>query len=119
VLDFDEQRDGKGREAVIAHGWDAYAVTPTTQVNITQNADETLSFVSSQKGTFEDNPVTMSALTQLQKDRAVSFMYENASSFQIILKAEHRGAAGRNLYFGGASPIVCGEDGDDAAPPVA
>jgi len=110
VLDLDEQLEGKGREVVVPHGWDAYTVTPTTQVNIMQNGDAAPSFESSQKGTFEDNPENMSDLTQLQMDRAVTFMYENASTFQVTLKAVNGGDAGRNLYFGGASPIVCADD---------
>ena len=56
-------------------------------------------------GVGGDNPVDPLAPTTLQKQRAVMFMYENVSTFEVRFAIHRCCGKGRNFMIGGFSPL--------------
>ena len=54
---------------------------------------------------FGDNPLDPLAPTTLQKQRAVMFMYENVSTFEVRFAVYRCCGKGRNFMIGGFSPL--------------
>eukprot|EP00927_Polykrikos_kofoidii_P017669 TRINITY_DN1806_c0_g1_i7.p1 TRINITY_DN1806_c0_g1~~TRINITY_DN1806_c0_g1_i7.p1 ORF type:complete len:499 (-),score=42.36 TRINITY_DN1806_c0_g1_i7:92-1510(-) len=80
--DFDESGNGDQEFATI-QGASAYWVTNTTQL-VSNVSSNTGSWISSVPGKAEDNPLGHN-LTDEQKDRTVSVLFENSSTFVVTL----------------------------------
>jgi hypothetical protein len=96
--DFDQSGNGDQEFATI-QGASAYWVTTTTQLvsNISSNKG---SWISSITGHTEDNPLDHN-LTDEQKDRALSVLFENASTFVVTLGVKPAASNGCAAGVGG------------------
>lgn len=107
VFDMDEGKRGKLRESVIMETpYGASYVTEDTDVKKTVQHDGSVRFDSTAWGTGKDNPSDPMALTQLQKNRAVTFLFDQSSGFRVSLIVDRGPRSGRNFLFGGKSNVV-------------
>jgi len=97
-------------------GFDEYVVSPSTDLRISANTDADTgncpslrncpsTWFSSTSPDSIDLPVNPSVLTQLQKDRAVTFSFTDASEFSITLDAGSCTGT-RDFSFTGSSALV-------------
>lgn len=109
VYDFDQQRDGGGKETVRLSGFRSYSVSNTSSIVIEDEGGlyHRGIFSSNVVGTEEDNPKNPSKLTQDQVDKSISFSFPpNSSGFNLTLGVGE-GWAARNFEFTGYSILPC------------
>lgn len=107
VFDMDEGKWGKLRESVIMQTpYSAAFLTEDTDVNRVVQADGSVRFDSMVPGTGKDNPRDPMTLTELQKNRAVTFLFDTQSEWRVSLLVGNGPPSGRNYMFAGKSNVV-------------
>jgi hypothetical protein len=105
-FDLDEGPDGKCQESVTVGGFTDIIVTDKTEVIQEKEADGRTSFKASTYGTGEDNPENPMFLTDQQKNRAVSLIFDKFHEHKVTLAATH-GATPRFFTFIGRPSLLC------------
>jgi len=120
IVDGDHGMAHESRETFTVSGFTSYALDRESTLNIENALDDDDSraagngratFVSTLRGSKQDNPESALALTRLQSRRSVTFLFENKSEFTVT--AQERNYAnpqGRNVFFTGASNLVCARE---------
>jgi len=98
-LDLDHNILGQAIESISVTGYTAYSLTSPTDVGIVNG-----SFTSTVYGSGADNPTDPLSLTDEQRRKSVSFLFENVASFQATYSVTN-GGTGRNFFFAGRSNI--------------
>jgi len=116
-VDGDHGMSHESREAITIRGFTSYALDDESTLSIENALDDDDSraagdgyatFVSTLRGSKQDNPESAYDLTRLQSRRSVSVLFENKSEFTVT--ADERNYAnpqGRNIFFTGASNLLC------------
>lgn len=110
VFDIDQGMAHESFRAVYISGFDQFKVSPTTELTVTPNGNDTATFRSSLRGGEIDNPIGPRALDDVQKDRTVTVTFPAVSSFDIdFISSDYAHLdQGRNWMFGGPSALTCG-----------
>lgn len=107
MFDIDEGRFNHLEETLKIGGFAASYLTDATEITETVLVDGRSQYVSSTHGIIEDNPKNPRALTEQQKNRAVTFLYTKFSSFEATFASSELGPdSGRNFLMGGKSSNV-------------
>lgn len=117
LVDGDHGMSHESRESFTVSGFTSYALDVESTLTI-ENAvddDETraagngrATFVSTLRGSKQDNPESALALTRLQSRRSVTFLFENKAEFTVsAAERNYANPQGRNIFFTGASNLVC------------
>lgn len=107
MFDIDEGRFNHLEETLKIGGFAASYLTDATEITETVLVDGRSQYVSSTHGIIEDNPKDPRALTEQQKNRAVTFLYTKFSSFEATFASSELGPdSGRNFLMGGKSSNV-------------
>lgn len=116
-VDGDHGMSHESREALTVNGFTSYAldVESTLDVENALDDDETraagngrATFISTLRGSKQDNPESALDLTRLQSRRSVSVLFENKSEFTVTAAARNfANPQGRNFFFTGSSNLVC------------
>jgi len=104
-LDHGKKKD-KFQEIVEAKGFSTHYLTETSEIELHMKGEKWYEYASTTYGTAGDNPSDPMGLTQLQKDRAVTFLYHDISQFDVRFAAKPPKNAGRNFLFAGKSSVV-------------
>ena len=117
LVDGDHGQSHESRESFTVNGFTSYAqdVESTLTVENAVDDDETCAagngratFVSTLRGSKQDNPESALALTRLQSRRSVTFLFESKSEFTVTAaERNYANPQGRNIFFTGASNLVC------------
>jgi len=116
-VDGDHGMSHESRESVTVSGFSAYTLDTETTL-LVENArddDDSLNagngmatFVSTLRGSKQDNPESSLALSRLQSRRSVAIMFENKSEFTATAsEQDYANPQGRNIFFTGASNLIC------------
>jgi len=119
-VDGDHGMAHESRESVTISGFTSYALDTESTLTI-ENAlddDETraagngrATFISTLRGSKQDNPESALALTRLQSRRSVSVLFESKSDFTITAaERNYANPQGRNIFFTGASNLICARE---------
>jgi len=109
---FDADRGRYGSEWVKADSFQAYYVTPTTQVKVKAFGNSRV-FRATKRGGLLDNPSDPFQLTQVQADRTVAFLFTYTSEFSLTLGVTSTrwwslsNFVGRRFLFAGTSIVTC------------
>jgi hypothetical protein len=110
MLDFDNNGK-KVVEWVAADGFQAYYVTESTQVEVSQGLGNKHVFRAKKHGGLGDNPMHPFGLTRKQANRAVAFLFTYTSEFTVTLGVDwndyQSAISGRNFLFAGMSSVAC------------
>jgi len=106
VLDLDEGKRMKLRESVNVEGYAVSYLTEDTEIKMENMADGSVTFTSSMPGTGKDNPKDPDKLTERQKNRAATFLFDRVSTWRITLGIGRGPPSGRNFMFAGKSSVV-------------
>jgi hypothetical protein len=117
LVDGDHGMAHESRESFTVTGFTSYALDRESTLNI-ENAlddDETrvegagrATFVSTLRGSKQDNPESALDLSRLQSRRSVTLLFENKQSFTVTAaERNYANPQGRNVFFTGASNLVC------------
>lgn len=112
-FDFDMNMNGGRVETLKVQNTFSFSMlSPMTTVAESMGPPGFTTFESTVPGTTADNPTAPANLTQEQEDKAVLFLYEDTSSFNVTLCISGpANGFGRNLIFGGISSVL------DSPPP--
>jgi len=112
--DFDTGPEGNGTESITlaTESFTSYNITANSEIEVTDSGKGGTTFTATEWGRGADNPVHVLALNELQRNRAVTFLFPPVSEIKITLDVG-KGGGGRNIAFSGASSLVC-----DRVPPV-
>jgi len=116
-VDGDHGMSHESRESVTVSGFSSYTLD-TESTLLIENArddDESLiagnglaTFVSTLRGSKQDNPESALALSRLQSRRSVALMFENKVGFTATAsEQDYANPQGRNIFFTGASNLIC------------
>jgi hypothetical protein len=110
-FDLDHGRSHGSRESIDVHGFNTFALTGTTEVQVDRRDEDDASFVSSMAGNKLDNPLMSRSLTQLQQERTVTLLFPSGlTHFDVTLReVGYVHVQGRNFFFAGPSSLVCNE----------
>lgn len=116
MFDLDEAKPKKNkktgqirpqyRETLEVKGFATHFITEHSEVQLTQLGAKWYQYTSSTKGSGKDNPTDPMALTEQQKNRAVTFMFHDISAFDARFEAMKPTKTGRNFLFAGKSSVV-------------
>jgi len=116
-VDGDHGMSHESREAVTVSGFSAYTLDTESTLNVENARDDDMSllagngmatFVSTLRGSKQDNPESSLALSRLQSRRSVSILFENKSEFVATAsEQDYANPQGRNIFFTGASNLIC------------
>jgi len=104
--DLDQDQHNTCREQVVAAGFKTYTLSQNTEIIKTVLPDGSMAFQSSTFGDGDDNPTDPLHLTQQQRNRAVSFEYENVRTVRFTLSAAS-GTGARFFTFVGRPALLC------------
>jgi hypothetical protein len=117
-FDGDHGMSHESRESVTIKDMTSYAVSDTTTLTLLDdggsavaqaNGVAEVTFQSTLRGSKEDNPVSPLSLSILQAERAVAALFEDKAQFRVTLsETGYVNPQGRNIYFAGASSLICG-----------
>lgn len=88
-----------------------YVLGPNSEVLVSDDLGFGTTFTSSTKGSTDDHPTDLNALTDIQKSRAVTLYFTHANEFEFTMRApstaEGKKAKGTQTFmFGGKSEFV-------------
>lgn len=106
VLDLDEGKRGKLRESVIVEDFAASWLTEDTEIEMSTQGNGAVRFDSSTAGTGKDNPKDPMDLSERQKNRGATFLFDSVSKFRVSLQVAGGPKSGRNFMFTGKSAVV-------------
>lgn len=106
VLDLDEGKHMKLREGVSVAGYASSYLTEDTEIKTTTQGNGVVLFESSMPGTGRDNPSNPELLNERQKNRAATFLFDRATTWQVQLSVGSGPPSGRNFLFAGKSSVV-------------
>jgi len=117
LVDGDHGMSHESRESFIVTGFTSYALDRESTLTVENALDDDDSraagngratFVSTLRGSKQDNPESALALTRLQSRRSVTFLFENKAEFKVTAaERNYANPQGRNIFFTGASNLVC------------
>jgi hypothetical protein len=95
-------------ERVKIKGFEQYFVGNETELHIGKDeATGQTTFTATRYGESHDNPDNPYNMTQLQQNRALSFMFVNTAEFEVTYELNPGGTSlGREVYFAGASQLA-------------
>merc|ERR1712083_552891 len=93
------------KEHVTVCNYKEYYLTNSTEIETTKD-DDCATFTASKSGNGTDNPDDPLALTKLQKNRAVTLMFEDTSAFNVEIGAT-AGELGRVFSFVLRPSLLC------------
>lgn len=116
-VDGDHGMSHESRESVTISGFTSYILDAESTLSVDNALDDDDSrsqgngratFVSTLRGSKQDNPESAYALTKLQSRRSVSVLFENKSEFTVTAsERNYANPQGRNIFFTGASNLLC------------
>lgn len=86
-FDLDEAHFQRSQESVAIDKFREYYVTPNTETRMSTISSSMYKFSASTFGDGTDNPHDPSSLTSQQKNRAVTFLYENIDEVHVTVAA--------------------------------
>lgn len=117
-FDGDHGMAHESRESITIKDMTSFAVDDDTSLMLLDdgasavaqaNGNAEATFQSTLRGSKEDNPVSPLSLSSLQAQRAVAALFEGKSQFRVSLsESGYVNPQGRNIYFAGASSLICG-----------
>merc|ERR1719453_1688629 len=117
LVDGDHGMAHESRESFTVTGFTSYALDRESTLNIENALDDDESraagngratFISTLRGSKQDNPESALDLTRLQSRRSVTLLFENKSEFTVTAaERNYANPQGRNIFFTGASNLVC------------
>jgi len=106
VLDMDDGPFNQTEQITLGN-FSSVHMTSDTEVVRYINADGTSTFSATQYGEERDNPGEAEKLNIMQKRRALSFLYNNVSQWQVTLNVTGpEDGSGRNFLFTGESSLM-------------
>lgn len=117
LVDGDQGMAHESRESFTVSGFTSYVLDRESTLNIENALDDDdtraagngrATFISTLRGSKQDNPESEFGLNRLQSRRSVTLLFENKSEFTVT--AAERNFAnpqGRNVFFTGASNLIC------------
>jgi hypothetical protein len=107
-LDQGKTRGGvaQTQETMDVSGFVTHYLTEASELVVKQHDKQWYSYTSSTAGTGSDNPTDPMALTEQQKNRAVTFLLHNVHTFEATFSATAPDQNGRNFLFAGKSSVV-------------
>jgi hypothetical protein len=107
IYDLDHGKvKSKYKETVEIKGFVTHYLTETSELELTQHGDKWYTYASTTWGTGADNPSDPMTLSQQQKDRSVTILFHDVSSFDAKFAAAKPKNQGRNFLFSGKSALV-------------
>lgn len=116
-VDGDHGMSHESRESVTINGFTSYVLDRESTLTIENALDDDATraagnghatFISTLRGSKQDNPESAFALSRLQSRRSVSVLFENKSEFTATAtERNYANPQGRNIFFTGASNLVC------------
>jgi len=106
ILDLDEGKRGKLKESIIVDNFAASWLTEDTEIKTLTQGNGAVRFDSSTPGTGKDNPVDPMNLSERQKNRGATFLFDTVSTFRLSLEVAGGPKSGRNFMFTGKSAVV-------------
>jgi len=117
LVDGDHGMAHESREAFTVSGFTSYALDRESTLNVENANDDDVSraagegvatFISTLRGNKQDNPESQYDLTRLQSRRSVTVFFESKSEFTVsAAERNYANPQGRNIFFTGASNLVC------------
>lgn len=107
VYDFDEQKDGGGKEQVIFSGYESYVLSKDTTVIVGQDNLGRTTFTAGAYGNETDNPTNPTTLSKSEMRKTVSIKFATGTSTFNMTLAATEGFKGRNFEFTGFSTLPC------------
>jgi hypothetical protein len=117
LVDGDHGMAHESRESFTVTGFTSYALDRESTLNVENALDDDDSraagngratFISTLRGSKQDNPESALDLTRLQSRRSVTVLFENKSEFQVTAaERNYANPQGRNIFFTGASNLIC------------
>jgi len=92
-FDLDEGTNHSSSEYITVRGpgqpggFTSVETTATTEVRNTTSPDGTVTYRATTLGTFDDNPVDPLLLTEQQRNRAVTFRFQNVDEITVVIGA--------------------------------
>jgi len=118
-FDGDHGMGHESRESIRVTGYTDYIVdddsdlvvdTSSTEADLSLGAGQG-TFTSTLRGNKEDNPLAPLSLSDLQSRRSVTVYFEDTSSFGVVLtESGYVNPQGRNIFFAGASNLLCSKE---------
>lgn len=106
-FDLDTGEDNvKSVEYIKVRGHAKYYLSNETEVNVTHESDGWTMFKATKEGTGDDNPSDPTALSPLQKNRAVTFIMENFKEIEFEAGATE-GQKPRVFSFVARPSLLC------------
>lgn len=120
LVDGDHGMAHESRESFTVTGFTSYALDRESTLNIENALDDDESraagngratFISTLRGSKQDNPESALDLTRLQSRRSVTLLFENKSEFYVTAaERNYANPQGRNVFFTGASNLICARE---------
>lgn len=120
IFDGDHGMAHESREAVTVTGFTSYIIAGESSLDVdpiqVDEASRALGngiakFTSKMRGSKVDNPLAPMDMNQLQRRRTVVLLFEHKSQFQITAsETGYNNPQGRNIFFAGASSLICNAD---------
>uniref|UniRef100_A0A7S4W516 PDZ domain-containing protein n=1 Tax=Alexandrium monilatum TaxID=311494 RepID=A0A7S4W516_9DINO len=105
-FDLDTGSKGTSKEYVTLKGFKEYKLTKETEVKVSELGNGHTKFEASTFGTGDDNPTDPLALTQQQKNRAITVLYDNAREVEFRIGAG-AGSGPRFFTFVSRPSLFC------------
>lgn len=107
IYDFDQQKDGGGKEKVTVGGYEKYKLSSDPAILVRQEPGGGTSFIATEYGNESDNPLNPKDLLPHQWAKTVAIKFATGSTnFSMSLEAAP-GFGGRNFEFTGFSGLPC------------
>jgi len=106
IWDFDMGKSGKLMEQATITNMSGFFLRSDTQIGHVELHKGTYYFYASEYGNSADNPTDPENLTLVQKQRVVSAVFANQSTWNITFAVSDKGSGGRNFLFGGDIPDI-------------
>jgi hypothetical protein len=117
LVDGDHGMAHESRESFTVSGFTSYALDRESTLNVENALDDDESraagngratFISTLRGSKQDNPESALDLTRLQSRRSVTVLFETKSEFTVTAaERNYANPQGRNIFFTGASNLIC------------
>merc|ERR1719454_1664409 len=96
-----------GAERLATSGFEKYIVGPDTELDISTNDKGQTVFQATVFGETADNPSDPTKLNLQQKNRAITFLFENKAEFELTYEClPGGGSRGREVFFAGKSQLA-------------
>lgn len=119
-FDGDHGMAHESREAITVSGFTSYIIAAESTLDVDPiqvDADSRAAgngiakFTSKMRGSKVDNPLEPMSMNTLQRRRTVALLFENKSEFQVTAsESGYTNPQGRNIFFAGASSLICNAD---------